>query len=79
MSVAEAPADTEAQQILAGQARIEEALTAHADAINGLGKNVQWLVDNVQGIFQMFSNPAMIQQMMGGLMGGNGNGDGPEE
>jgi len=39
------------------------------EALNSLGKNVQWIIDNVQGIFQMFSNPNVINEMMTGMMG----------
>lgn len=71
--------DTEAQQILAGQARIETALKEHADALNFLGQNVQWIVDNVQGIFQMFNSP-QFASMMPGILGAAAKGipDGSE-
>jgi hypothetical protein len=67
----EYPAETEAKQIIAALESLEVKLDKHAEAINALGANVQWIVDNVQGIFQMFSSPAfmqMIPQMMSGGM-----------
>jgi hypothetical protein len=43
-------------------------LKEHGDAINNLGANVQWIVDNVQGIFQMFNSPQFMS-MMPGMLG----------
>lgn len=37
---------------------------------NAVGENLQWLVANTQGIFQMFNNPQMMSQIMGQFMGG---------
>lgn len=37
---------------------------------NQVGENLQWLVANTQGIFQMFNNPQMMSQIMGQFMGG---------
>ena len=51
------------------------------EALNALGKNVQWVIDNVQGIFQMFSNPNVINEMMTsamGMMSGKESQDGGE-
>jgi hypothetical protein len=84
MSAPDYPLETEAQQILAGQARLETQFTQVIDALNGLGANVQWIIDNVSGIFQMFSSPAMMAQMQammgGGQSGGqNGPADGPAD
>jgi hypothetical protein len=73
VSVPEAPAVTDIEQVLANQDKILALLAAQNTAINQLGANVQWIIDNVQGIFQMFSNPqfmAQLPQMMGGM--GNG-------
>ena len=50
----EYPAETEAKQILAELAAVKELQVKHTDAVNAVGANVQWLVDNVQGIFQVF-------------------------
>lgn len=67
------------------QAALNTRLDSQAAGINAIGANMQWLVDNVQGIFQMFASPAFMSQMtnalMGGLNGGQGNpgtGDGPQ-
>jgi hypothetical protein len=55
------------------------------EALNGLGQNMQWMIDNVQGIFQMFGNPqfmSMLGPMVAGGLGGNsdaGNSAGPED
>lgn len=79
MSAPESPVTTEAQQILAKMEYLLQRQDALIDAINGLGQNVQWIIDNVQGIFQMFSNPqfmAQLPQMMGGMNSG-GQADGP--
>lgn len=51
-----------------------ERLDRQAAGINAIGENLQWLVQNTQGIFQMFSNPAFISQMSNALMGGLTNG-----
>lgn len=75
---------TDTDEIKTRLAGIEEAQTAlntrldaQASGINAIGANMQWLVDNVQGIFQMFASPAFMSQMtnalMGGLNGGQGN------
>jgi hypothetical protein len=81
VSAPETPVQTEAVQILGALELQGQRIDALTDALNGLGANVQWIIDNVQGIFQMFSNPAMMAQlsgMMGGVQGGGQNGpDGP--
>lgn len=69
VQVPEPAADTEAQQILNQLAAVNARLDGHAAAINGIGENIQWLVDNVKGIFQMFSNPMFMQQMMSSMSG----------
>lgn len=69
MSLPEAPAKTDIQLLnekVDAQGERQEKLI---EAVNGLGTNVQWIIDNVQGIFQMFSNPQFLAQlpnMMGG-------------
>lgn len=62
--------DTEAQQILAALSDLGDKQAKQTEAINSLGANVQWLVDNVQGLFQMFSSPHFMAQMQSMLMGG---------
>lgn len=67
MSFPEAPAPTEAQQILASLDELKGLQARHTEAVNALGQNVQWIIDQAKGIFEMFSNPAfmsMIPQMM---------------
>ena len=56
--------------------RLEELtlrLDGQANGINGIGENLQWLVQNVQGIFQMFASPQFMSQMSNMLMGGMAN------
>lgn len=77
---------TDVQEIKDRLSRIEDAqaalntrLDAQAGGINSIGENMQWLVQNVQGIFQMFASPAFMSQMTNALMGGlNGGQPGPE-
>jgi hypothetical protein len=70
MSFTDTPIPTEAEQILAKLDQVNDRLAQLTEAYNGLGENQQWLVDNVKGIFQMFSSPQFMGQMMGAL--GNG-------
>lgn len=77
MSYAEVPALTDAEDIkqhldvVSDQiAALNERLDKVVAALNGTGQNVQWIVDNVSGIFQMFSNPEIVNQMMSGMMSG---------
>lgn len=63
---------TSIENVLTG---ISARLDGHAVGINGIGENLQWLVQNTQGIFQMFANPAFMSQMantMTGLMNNAG-------
>lgn len=76
MSAPEVPAQTEARQIIDAVEGVQVRLDLLTDAINGLGQNVQWIIDNVSGIFQMFSNPALMAQMQG-MMGGMASAQGP--
>lgn len=78
MSAPDVPVETEAQQILSKQQEVLDAIGQLTTAVNGLGANVQWIIDNVQGIFQMFSNPAFmaqLPQMMGGIQSGGQDGE----
>jgi hypothetical protein len=71
MGVPDLVPDTEARQILAGIERLEERLGKLTEAFNATGANVEWIVQNVQGIFQMFASPqmmSMLPAMMGGAM-----------
>lgn len=87
MSASEYPTDdvTEIKQLLRqtleAQTALNERLGNQAIGINAIGENLNWLVQNTQGIFQMFASPAFMSQMSNMLMGGiSGNGpqaDGP--
>lgn len=80
MSQPETPAMTDIDRLIQAQENTQEELRGVKEALNGLGANVQWIIDNVQGIFQMFSNPqfmANLPQMMGGAV--NGGQESPSE
>lgn len=67
MGFSDIPAESEAKQILAQLDQQSERLDNFADAINGIGMNMQWLVDNVKHIFEMFGDPrfmSMLPKMM---------------
>lgn len=77
MSFADVPADTDAQKIIAGIDVLAHQLTDvenRADqltqAVNATGAQVQWLIDNLQGIFAVVNSPAFRAQIMGALTGG---------
>lgn len=53
---------------------VHELLGKLVESHNQVGQNVAWLVANTQGLFQMFSDPNVINQMMGTMMGGMANG-----
>lgn len=86
MSATEYPT-TDVEEIKARLDAIEEAIGSlnarldnQATGINGIGQNLQWLVSNTQGIFQMFSSPAFMSQMTNTLTGMMNNGQpGPQE
>ena len=72
MSEAEVPVPSDAEQIKNLLIQQNERMDRLVDAVNSLGANQQWMVENVQGIFQMFSTPAFmgqIQGMLGGMLG----------
>lgn len=69
MSAPEAPAQTDIERLIAVHEETQRVVKAQTDAINTLGANVQWIIDNVKGIFEMFSNPAFMS-MLPGMMGG---------
>lgn len=58
---------------------VHDRLDAYKEGINAIGANMQWLVDNTQGLFQMFASPAFMQQIAqaAGVFG-NGGQPGPE-
>lgn len=65
MSYAETPVPSQADTILENQERILANQVKIMGALDGLGGNMQWLVDNVKGIFEMFGNPQMMGMMQG--------------
>lgn len=83
MSATEYPT-TDVEEIKASLAGLESAvdeintrLDRQTAGINGIGENLQWLVNNVQGLFQMFANPNFMSQMTNALMGQMNNGGQP--
>jgi hypothetical protein len=77
VSEPEAPVTTDIERLIQAQEETQRLIKIHTDAINGLGTNVQWIIDNVQGIFQMFQNPAFMSNIPAMLAGGMQDG-GPE-
>lgn len=73
MSQPETPAMTDIDRLILAQEATQEKLDKVAEAVNGLGANVQWIIDNVQGVFQMFSNPQFMANLPA-MMGGAANG-----
>lgn len=69
MGAPETPVPSQADRIEQRITAIETRLDSLTAAFNDAGSNLQWIVDNVQGIFQMFSNPQMMG-MMAGMIGG---------
>lgn len=69
MSLPESPVPTEAQQILDNLAQVNARLDRQAEGINSIGENLQWLVDNVKHLFQVFSSPGFMGQMMSAMNG----------
>jgi hypothetical protein len=59
----DAPESTDAQKLLNQNEYFRERQDEMIDALNGLGANVQWIVDNVKGIFQMFGSPQFMSMM----------------
>lgn len=70
MSYADVPVLTDTEKILAAEAETQERLQKLTDAVNGMGANLQWIVDNAQNIFQMFSNPAFMSMLPSMMSGG---------
>jgi hypothetical protein len=70
MSIPEPAAQTDAERIIQLQEETISTLSSLVEAINGLGANQQWIVDNVKGIFEMFGSPAFMSNMMGAFNGG---------
>lgn len=79
MSQPETTALTELQELTDRQDAVEKRLMTLTDAVNGMGANLEWIIENAQGIFQMFQSPAFKSMipMMGGMPdAGNGPADG---
>lgn len=74
MSQPETPVMTDIDRLILAQEETQRRLDVQTEALNNLGANVQWIIDNAKGIFEMFSNPAFMGQMMG-QMGGMGDGN----
>jgi hypothetical protein len=70
LSFPDTPAETDIEKIVRLHEENSARLDALTDAVNGLGSNIQWVIDNAKGIFEMFSNPAFMSQMMGGFASG---------
>ena len=73
----EYPVQTDAEEIkelirqaLDGQKAINERLDRYVSPLNSIGENMTWLVQNVQGIFQMFASPQFMSQMSQMISGG---------
>lgn len=56
-----------------------DRLSTHATGINSIGQNLDWLVQNTKGLFQLFSSPQFAAQMSEMLMGGMSNAGRPED
>lgn len=73
MSFADLPAETDIERVIIALDKLAETQQKQTEAINALGTNIQWIIDNAQGIFQMFNSPQFMS-MIGGAMGGGFNG-----
>jgi hypothetical protein len=69
MSQQDFPAETEAKQILQGIEDIKARQDLHSTAINNLGSNLQWMIEQAAPLLEMFNSP-MFSQMMPGMMAG---------
>jgi hypothetical protein len=69
------------RQVLEAQNALNLRLDGQAVGINNMGENLTWLIQNVQGIFQMFASPQFVSQMTNMMMGGlpNVGQSGPED
>jgi len=77
MSYAETPVPTDVDKILAAIELQNQKIDQLTDALNTVGANVQWAIDQGKGIFQMFSSPGFMANM-GGILGGINHGGGLE-
>lgn len=74
MSAPETPVMTDIDRLILAQEQTQAELREVKEALNGLGANMQWVIDNAKGIFQMFSSPTFMAQLPH-MMGGNPNGE----
>lgn len=65
MSEPEYPAKTDAEQIKDRLDYLNNRQDAVVAAVNGIGENLTWLVNTLQGVMEMFNNPAVMGQLMG--------------
>jgi hypothetical protein len=72
MSYAEVPPGTETQQLLTKQEEVIEKIGALTDAVNGLGQNVQWIIDGVTPLMQMMGSPQLMSMLPGMMAGAAG-------
>lgn len=66
MSFPETPALTDTEKILAAISELQTQNARQTEAINSLGQNLQWLIDQAQGIFKVFSSPQFMNQILSG-------------
>lgn len=78
MSYTETPVPTDIERLFEAQEQLNQRIDKLVDAVNGLGANQQWLIDQAKGIFQMFSSPQFMSSVLsGGVLNGGNNGPGP--
>lgn len=66
MSFPETPALTDIDKVNQRLDAIEATQGQLVQAINSLGSNIQWLIDQAQGIFKVFSSPQFMNQILSG-------------
>jgi hypothetical protein len=67
VSYSEITGDTDIERIEAKMDFIHARQDKLTEAVNSVGANMQWVIDNVQGIFKMLNSPqfmARLPQMM---------------
>jgi hypothetical protein len=79
MSWSEIPPGTETEQLHHKLDQLKAVQEAQTEAINGLGANTQWIVENVKGIFEMFGSPAFLSMMPAMMAGMGGGPSAPED
>lgn len=61
----EFPAATEIELVHYKLDHLKDRQDRMVEAINGLGANIQWVIDNAKGIFQMFQSPEFMASLPG--------------